>query len=123
MANNNDKWDDVSKLEVQSETKLEQDTGRGKSVVIRCFEFAANPEAFKQRKPSKQELIESHRKGIEIMLWRDGLRPIEGAAVRIIVNKKKTKYRIFVGAEPSLGNVLLEQTKTLSQLAHGTRDN
>lgn len=113
-----ERWDDVSKIETASETHLEDDTGHGEAAIIRCFEFAANPEAFKQHKPTKQELFNHHSKGIEIMLWKDGMKVMPEIAPRIILNKRNTKYRIFVGARPMKGHLLREAPKTLSQIAH-----
>lgn len=120
MADNTERWDDVSQITTQSDTKLENDLGLGKPVIIRSYEFAANPEAFKQHKPTKQELFNYHAKWILTQLWSDGLKPVEEVEPRVILNKRKTKYRIFVGAEPRQGQVLTEQTKTLAQLAHNT---
>lgn len=113
----NENWDDVSKLEAQSKTHLEDDTGVGEAAIIRCFEFAANPEVFKQHKPTKQELFNYHSKGIEIMLWKDGMKVMPEVNPKVLLNKKGTKYQIFVGAQPMKGHLLQEKTRTLSQLA------
>lgn len=114
----NTKWNDVSKIDTQSETHLEEDTGYGEVALIRRFEFAANPEAFKLHTPSKQELFNYHAKAIEVMLWKDGLTIMPDIAPRLSINKRKTKYHIFVGAKPQRGHLLKEQPKTLSQIAH-----
>lgn len=110
----------LRQIDVQSDTKLEQDSGSGKKVIVRCYEFASNPEAFKQHKPSKQQLFDYHKKGIEIQLWSDGLKQIPEVEPKIIISKNKKNYRIYVGAEPQHGQVILEQPKTLSQIAHNT---
>ena len=112
---------DAKSIEVQSSTKLEQDEGSGNAAVIRCFEFGINLEAFKQHKPTKQELFNSHAKGIEISLWRDGLKVIPDVTPRIVVNEKDMKYQIFVGAQPNRGHILPYdvKTKTLKEIAHG----
>ena len=60
-------------LQTESDVHLEDDEGYGNATIIRCFTFGANPEAFAQHKPTKQELFNSHLKGIEVMLWKDGL--------------------------------------------------
>lgn len=108
-------------ISTESETHLEDDEGFGEAAVIRVFEFAANPEAFKQHKPTKQELFNSHYKGIEIMLWKDGLKVMPEVEPKLTINKKKTKYRIIVGATPMRGHILREQPKTLSQIAHNQK--
>lgn len=113
-----DKYDDVSKIEVASQTQLADDTGSGKTAVIRMFEFKANPEAFKLHKPTKQELLLSHQKFIENQLWTDGFHLMHDAKPRVSISKNKRKYAIFVGAEPRSGMTVLERPKTLTQIAN-----
>lgn len=110
-------------LQVESKTKLNEDTGTGTPVVIRFFEFGANAEAFKKHKPTAQELFNSHLRGLESVLWRDGLRMLKSVEPRLRFSKDKKKYQFILACEPSLGNVLAEKTKTLSQIANeGTRN-
>lgn len=104
----------ASQIEAQSDTKLEDDTGYGKAIVIRMFEFAINPNGW-PNKPTKQELFNAHLHGIEVMLWRDGLKVMTDVEPRLSIGKKK--YRIWVAAEPARGHLLNETPKTLSQLA------
>lgn len=111
---------EVSSIEAKSEeTHLEDDKGQGAALVIRRFVFGANPEAWKDHVPSRQELFNFHWKGIEVMLWRDGLVVHQEVEPRIIFNKANTQYQIFVTARPAKGNVLLETPQTLAQIAHG----
>jgi hypothetical protein len=110
------KTDDISKVETASETHLEDDKGSGHAVIIRVFEFAANPEVFKRHKPTRQELFNHHSKGIEAMLWADGLTVVPDVNPRVTVNKKKTKYHIFVGAMPSKGHLLNVAPQTLTEV-------
>ncbi len=99
-----------------SETKIESDLGTGQAIVIRFFEFGANPEVFKIHQPTAQELFNSHRKGIEALLWRDGLKPFEGLEPKLMFSKNKKNYRFIITCVPSLGNTLIDKTQTLSQL-------
>lgn len=110
---------DVSTIETQSRTKLEDDTGHGTAAVIRCFTFGANPEAFRQHPPTKQELFNYHLKHIEMELWKDGLKPFPESEPRLQMNKAKTHYQIFVAAKPAKGHLLYEKPQTLSEIAHG----
>lgn len=105
--------------EAQSETKLEFDVGHGNPVVIRRFTFGANPAAFSEHPPTKQELFNAHHKGIEIALWRDGLKVFDEVMPRIVVNQEKSMYDIFVAARPMKGHMLREMPQTLSQVARG----
>lgn len=110
---------DVRSLEVKSDTKLEEDEGTGGAAIVRMFEFGMNPEAFKQYQPTKQELFNSHYKGIELALWKDGLKVMPEVNPRIVVDEKAMRYQIFVGAQPMRGHILREQPKKLSELVHG----
>lgn len=116
----NDYAHDVQSIEAQSKTHLEDDVGHGEAAIIRMFEFGINPEAFKLHPPTKQDLFNYHHKGIEVALWRDGMKVIPEVNPRVVINEEKMTYRIFVGAKPMKGHFLREQQqpKTLSQLAH-----
>lgn len=106
----------ASNVEVESDTKLEDDKGEGSAAIIRCFQFGTNPTAFKEHLPTKQELFNSHLKGIETMLWRDGLKIMTSVTPQIVIGK--TGYQIFVGAIPQKGHILHEKPQTLSEIAH-----
>lgn len=108
---------EVESVESQSRTNLEQDHGVGNAAVIRMFEFSANPETFQHHLPTKQELFNAHYKGIELALWKDGLKVIPTVNPQIAVGKKR--YRIWVGAAPMRGQTLSERPQTLSDIVHG----
>lgn len=110
---------EISSMEAESQTKLEHDEGHGAAIVIRCFEFRFNPEVLAQYVPTKQELFNAHHKGIELALWKDGLTVWPDVDPRITVDEQNLTYKIYVGAKPSRGHILHQETKTLSQLAHG----
>lgn len=110
---------DVQSLEVKSDTHLEDDDGSGGAAIVRCFEFGMNPLAFQQHIPTKQELFNSHQKGIELALWRDGLKVIPEVNPRLTVDSKSGKYQIFIAAKPMKGHMLQERPHTLKQLVHG----
>lgn len=105
--------------EASSETKLEYDVGQGDPVVIRRFTFGANPLAFQEHPPTKQELFNAHAKGIEIALWRDGLKVFDEVKPRIVLNAEKTHYEIFVAAKPMKGHLLMERPQTLAEITRG----
>jgi hypothetical protein len=110
---------DISNIETQSKTNLESDKGFGNAAIIRCFEFGINREVFKLHQPTKQELFNAHHKGIELALWRDGLKVIPGVDPRIVIDEDTMTYKILVGAQPMKGHMLTERPRTLSELAHG----
>jgi len=101
-------------VEVQSDPLV--DSGTGKPVILRFFEFKADPLAFKRDNPSNQQLFNSHAEQIKHFLWRDGLMPLEIMEPRIIRSKKKDGYRIMITCEPRPGVVLAEETQTLQQI-------
>lgn len=109
----------LESIETSSQTKLESDLGTGRPVVMRSFTFKANPIAFNDHIPTKQELFNTHYKGIETYLWRDGLVLCQDYEPHLLFNKKKTHYTVFVVATPSGNNVLIETPQTLSQIANG----
>jgi len=112
----NDNLHEAESIEVKSERKLEDDTGYGNAVIIRCFTFGMNPQAF-QNQPTKQELFNSHIKGIEVMLWRDGMTIMTEVEPRILI--KDNQYQIFVGARPMRGYILKENPQKLKQIIYG----
>ena len=90
---------------------------------MRTFEFGANPKVFKLKNPTKQEVFNDHLKGMEAMLWGDGLKPMTEVEPRLVFSKNKKKYRIFVACQPLMGQVVLERPQTLSQIANVTPRN
>jgi hypothetical protein len=91
------------------------DGGIGNAIILRSFEFTANPEILKKVKPNKQELFNNHASQIRMFLWKDGLEPID-VEPRIVVSDKKDSYRIFVGCKPKAGIALMEKPQTLQDL-------
>lgn len=110
---------DSASVEVQSQTKLEQDEGYGNVVVVRQFTFGMNPEAFKLARPTKQDIFNAHYKGIEIHLWKDGWKVEPDINPRIVVNPEKMQYTIFVSARPMKGQRVLEKPLTMSEVVNG----
>lgn len=106
-------------IQANSDTKLEQDTGTGEAVVLRFFDFAANPDSFRMHKPTAQELFDVHRKGIESLLWTDGMRPYQGVEPRLMFSKDKKYYRFAITC--IVNDTLVDKTKTLSELLANTR--
>ena len=110
---------DVASAEAQSSTRLESDMGTGEAVVVRFFTFGINPETFMEQKPTKQELFNSHLKGIEMALFADGLKVFDEVAPRLTFDADKLQYTICVAARPRKGYLLENAPQTLTQIAHG----
>ncbi len=110
---------DASSIEVQSSTKLEDDHGEGGAVVIRRFVFGINPEVFKERKPTKQDLFNHHLRGIEMAVFRDGMVIFDQVPPRLTFDSEKMQYSIFVAARPRKGYSLEQRPQTLSEIVHG----
>lgn len=109
------KWEG-EELGAISETKLEDDKGVGHEVVLKFFDFGVNQEAFKAHKPTAQELFNSHRSGMEAVMWKDGLKPYEAIEPRFMFSKDRNYYRFIIACIPRFGRVLAETPRTLSQL-------
>lgn len=118
-------WDKVQEVSSHSETYLEDDKGEGHAVVMRQFVFGMNPQAFIEAKPTKQDLFNSHLKGIEISLWKDGLQLWTGVEPRIHLDSQNMRYTIFVGAITAKGNMFssLHAPKKLTEILHGRKTN
>jgi hypothetical protein len=114
---------DVKQGEVHSDIHLEDDEGSGKTIVVRSFDFKANPQAFREFTPSKQQLFNAHAKQIEEYLWTDGLKVMPDVKPQLVLSKNRDGYRIIVGAEPREGQIITrrdqDKIQTLSQAAHG----
>lgn len=115
------KLDDVkyetAEVQVESDTHLEDDKGEGKELILRFFEYSANPEIFAHRIPSAQELFNAHHKEIEIKLWQDGLVPEAKVDPRILISKDNTHYKFIVSCRLGKGQILTQKPLTLSELA------
>jgi hypothetical protein len=111
-------------IEVQSDTKLEDDLGTGDPIVMRAYEFATDPRLLQPNTqfPMAQEFFDSHMKGIAGMLWGDGLTPETEIEPRLIFSKDRRTYLITVWARPQLGQAVLETPKTLSEIANGKQN-
>lgn len=109
---------DVASVETQSQTRLEDDVGHGDATVIRCFTFGMNPKTFIEHKPTKQELLNSHLRGIEMALFADGLKVFDEVPPRISFDVEKSQYSIFIAARPRKGYLLHERPQTLTEIAN-----
>lgn len=103
-------------INVQSDKHLEDDHGTGEHVIIRTYEFLVNKETFAKHEPTFQELYDTHKNGIESLLWQDGLKIMPEINAKIGFSKDKDKYFIMVTARPMAGQTVIEQSKTLSEL-------
>lgn len=103
-------------IDVQSTTHLEDDKGTGQETILRFFKFAANPEIFKQHKPTAQELFNHCRRGMESLLWTDGLTPHQGIEPRLIFDKDGKSYSFAITCLPR--EVLLDKSQTLTEILH-----
>lgn len=106
-------------LGVESTTKLEEDKGTGQAIVLRFFDFAANPEVFRVHQPTANELFSSHKLGMQAILWKDGMTPIEVIEPRLLFSKDKSHYRFVISCSPS--EALIDIPQTLTELIHGRK--
>ena len=93
------------------------DPGEGKTISIRVFDFKMNPQNIRHFPSNKQTVFSAHAKQISTILWGDGLQPLESVAPRVIIDKRKASYRIFVACEAQRGVLFSSQNqpKNLSE--------
>lgn len=95
------------------------DSGTGKALVLRTFEFKFNPLKLKEYAkkgvyPTKQGLFNAHWPQIRTIIWGDGFVANTDVAPRVIIGK--TQYRIFLLCEPKFRVIIGETPKTLQQV-------
>lgn len=95
----------------------------GSAVIMRFFDYKANPQAFKLRPPTVQDLFNIHSKEIELALWKDGMKPIVEVNPRFMMSKDQKYYRFVVAASPLRGQMVSETPKTLTEILRETQPN
>lgn len=97
------------------------DPGTGKTLVLRIFQFAFNPEFLlkKNQVVNKQDIFNSHWHQMRIELWKDGLVPREDVDPRVVLGRKG--YRIFILSEPRLRTTVVEKPQTLQEITKPKR--
>lgn len=96
--------------EISSEEVQLADSGKGKKIFIRQFEFRL-PNG--TEKPSDEELLSVHRSKILAFLWKDEL--VSAGIMKVAWDTTdEKKFFIFVLAEAKSGSVILEQPKILT---------
>lgn len=88
------------------------DSGTGKKLFLRQFQFACPPNA---EKPSDKELLDYNRSKIMAFLWKDEM---AYAGVMKVVWKDDNNFFIFALAEAKPGSAILEDALMLQQV-HG----
>ena len=87
-----------------------QDTGKGKPIILRCFDFARNPAV---ELPTDKEVIDQYQKFIDTFLWKDSLVRIQD--LKLV--KEKDKFKIFATCQAKQGAVILEKPLTIQDYA------
>ena len=106
------KYEYGSRLETEGIPLI--DPGEGKIVSIRVFDFKMNP-ALKDFPIDKQLIFNTHAKQISTILWGDGLKPLESNPPRVIIDRKRGSYQIFVPCEARLGVGFVDKPVNLTQ--------
>ena len=93
----------------------------GSAVIMRFFDYKGNPQQFKLRRPSVQEIFNNHSKEIELELWKDGMKPITEVQPRFMISKDMKHYRFVIAASPLRGQSVSQTPKTLNELLNENR--
>ena len=115
------KYDYGADLHVDETPLVDSETG--KAVSIRTFQFKINPDP-KVRKnfpTNGQTIFNTHAKQIATILWTDGLRPLEEISPRVIINKKKGFYQIFVPCEARPYQMFFDRPQNLNKALNKAR--
>ena len=101
------------------------DSGTGKTVSIRTFHFKMNPQSVNDFK-DVQTIFNSHARQISTILWGDGLIPLDGHSPRVIIDRRRGIYKIFVPCEAKRSTLFIEKpvnlTEQLMQSSKGKLD-
>ena len=96
--------------ELSADTTQMQDTGKGKPIILRCFDFIRNPA---MELPSDKEVIGQFQKYIDTFLWKDSLVRIQD--LKLVI--EKDKFKIFATCQAKAGAVILEKPLTIQDYA------
>lgn len=101
----------------ETEGKVIEDPGTGKTISLRMFDYKINPESVERfKKSTKQDIFNAHAGEISRILWGDGLRPFEESSPRVIIDMKNLSYKIIVPCEARLNTVFPERAKNLEEM-------
>jgi len=94
------------------------DSGTGKKVIIRKFEFdwkkGLQPEDRMLAQANKQDFFNKHARYIRDFLWKDGLSILENQDPKMMFNDKG--YVIVVATEARFGVSIFEKGTTLQEI-------
>lgn len=90
------------------------DSGSGRPLILRIFEFAVKPQPSGTPSATKQQLFNLHWRQIRDMIWADGLVANTDVGPRVVVGKKR--YRIFVLCEPKFRTMIAERPSSLQDI-------
>ena len=100
------------------------DSGTGKALILRVFEFSINQAKLKELQDhkihiDKQSIFNTHWPQIRQMIWSDGLVASTDIDPRVIIGK--TKYRIFLLCEPKFNVMIADKPTNLQTVFKKTR--
>ena len=96
--------------EMETPGSILQDTGKGKPIILRCFDFAIKPGV---ELPSENEILSVYSKYVDTFLWKDSLTRIQD--LKLVI--EKDKFKIFATCQAKTGAVLLEKPLKIQDYA------
>ena len=96
--------------EISTDAVQMEDKGKGKPIILRCFEFKKNP-AIKEI--TETLIAETHQKYIDTFLWKDSLVRIQDLKVII----EKDQFKIFATCQAKAGAVILDKPLKIQDYA------
>ena len=110
------KWTAQQLQTPTADKPLEDDTGTGKKMVVRRFDYNMPPFRPQEVRPTQKAILEYHLPKIREFLWKDGLE-IAGD-VKLLMSKDNKKFHIFAPAVPRLGQSIDEKAFSLGEILH-----
>ena len=87
------------------------DSGTGKPIILRKFEFELPPG---MEMPSNEQILEAHKGKITTFLWKDDMVQIMEARVKKA--KDQRHFMILVPCQPRSGSAIIGNTTTLQDI-------
>ena len=108
--------------EMQTDQKPLMDSGAGKLIILRTFDFQLPP---LKELPTKKQLLDFHKSKIMAFLWRDELTPIQEFKLAFSKNcdcckQENRHFRIFAVCQAKQGSNVLEKPQRLQDIVHAT---
>ena len=99
---------------IETEGQPMIDSGTGRPLFLRTFEYAMKPLPPGTPLPTPQQVFNAHWPHIRVMIRFDNLVANTDVPPRVVIGKKR--YRIFVLCEPKFRETVIDKAKSLQDI-------